>query len=92
VPIVAAMQGMYSLEHYPIDHPLWIFLSYTAGTGGSILVIGSAAGVGVMGLRDSIHDKGIITFWWFVKKISIWAFIGYCAGAIAYLLLKAYVY
>ena len=96
VPLVAAMQGMYSLEQYPIDHPLWIFLSYTAGTGGSILVIGSAAGVGVMGMSgystNHHQDKGVVDFWWFAKNISLWAFIGYCAGAATYLLLKTYVY
>ena len=96
VPLVAAMQGMYSLEQYPIDHPLWIFLSYTAGTGGSILVIGSAAGVGVMGMSgystNHYKDKGVVDFWWFAKNISLWAFIGYCAGAATYLLLKAYIY
>ncbi len=87
VPLVAAMQGMYDLSEYPTDSPLWIFLAYTAGTGGSILVIGSAAGVGVMGMM-----KEQITFGWFFKKISLWAFIAYCTGAVCYLFLKTYIY
>ncbi len=87
VPLVALMQGMYSLAEYPIDHPLWIYLSYTAGTGGSILVIGSAAGVGVMG-----QEPRVITFGWFFRKISLLALIGYCAGAAIYLPLKWWVY
>lgn len=78
VPLVAACQGMYSLDNYPLDDNLWIFLAYAAGTGGSILIIGSAAGVAVMGMAK-------IDFMWYFKKISIWAFIGYVAGALAYL-------
>ncbi len=79
VPLVAASMGMYSLEQYPNDHFLWEFLAYCAGTGGSILIIGSAAGVAAMGL-EKIH------FFWYVKKISWLALIGYFAGAGAYLL------
>ncbi len=79
VPLVAASMGMYSLEQYPADHFLWEFLAYCAGTGGSILIIGSAAGVAAMGL-EKIH------FFWYVKKISWLALIGYFAGAGAYLL------
>lgn len=79
VPLVAASMGMYSLEQYPTDHFLWEFLAYCAGTGGSILIIGSAAGVAAMGL-EKIH------FFWYVKKISWLALIGYFAGAGAYLL------
>jgi NhaD family Na+/H+ antiporter len=78
VPLVAASMGMYSLEQYPADHFLWEFLAYCAGTGGSILIIGSAAGVAAMGL-ERIH------FFWYVKKISWLALIGYFAGAGAYL-------
>jgi Na+/H+ antiporter NhaD/arsenite permease-like protein len=78
VPLVAASMGMYSLEQYPTDHFLWEFLAYCAGTGGSILIIGSAAGVAAMGL-EKIH------FFWYVKKISWLALIGYFAGAGAYL-------
>jgi Na+/H+ antiporter NhaD/arsenite permease-like protein len=79
VPLVAASMGMYSLEQYPPDHFLWEFLAYCAGTGGSILIIGSAAGVAAMGL-EKIH------FFWYVKKISGLALIGYFAGAGTYLL------
>lgn len=78
VPLVAASMGMYSLTQYPPDHFLWEFLAYCAGTGGSILIIGSAAGVAAMGL-EKIH------FFWYVKKISGLALIGYFAGAGAYL-------
>ena len=79
VPLVAASMGMYSLEQYPTDSFLWQFLVYCAGTGGSILVIGSAAGVAAMGLER-------IDFFWYVKKISGLALIGYLAGAGAYML------
>lgn len=79
VPLVAASMGMYSMAQYPADHFLWEFLAYCAGTGGSILIIGSAAGVAAMGL-EKIH------FFWYVKKISGLALIGYLAGAGTYLL------
>ncbi|MDK9722989.1 MAG: sodium:proton antiporter NhaD [Rhodospirillales bacterium] len=79
VPLVAAAMGMYSLTQYPPDHFLWEFLAYCAGTGGSILIIGSAAGVAAMGL-EKIH------FFWYVKRISGLALIGYFAGAGVYLL------
>jgi Na+/H+ antiporter NhaD/arsenite permease-like protein len=78
VPLVAASMGMYSLADYPPDHFLWEFLAYCAGTGGSILIIGSAAGVAAMGLEK-------IQFFWYVKKISGLALVGYFAGAGAYL-------
>jgi Na+/H+ antiporter NhaD/arsenite permease-like protein len=78
VPLVAASMGMYSLTQYPPDHFLWEFLAYCAGTGGSILIIGSAAGVAAMGL-EKIH------FFWYVKKISGLALLGYLAGAGVYL-------
>jgi len=79
VPLVAASMGMYSLTQFPADHFLWEFLAYCAGTGGSILIIGSAAGVAAMGL-EKIH------FFWYVRKISGLALVGYFAGAGAYLL------
>ena len=78
VPLVAASMGMYSLTTYPTDHFLWEFLAYCAGTGGSILVIGSAAGIAAMGL-EQIH------FVWYLKKISGLALLGYLAGAATYL-------
>jgi Na+/H+ antiporter NhaD/arsenite permease-like protein len=81
VPLVAASMGMYSLETYPQDHLIWEYLAYCAGTGGSILIIGSAAGVAVMGMEK-------IDFIWYVKRISLIAMMGYFAGAAAYLLLK----
>jgi Na+/H+ antiporter NhaD/arsenite permease-like protein len=77
VPLVAASMGMYSLEQYPTDSFLWEFLAYCAGTGGSILVIGSAAGVAAMGLEK-------IDFIWYLKKISALALLGYLAGALVY--------
>ncbi|WP_039913892.1 sodium:proton antiporter NhaD [Cellvibrio mixtus] len=79
VPLVAASMGMYSLEQYPADSFIWEFLAYCAGTGGSILIIGSAAGVAAMGLEK-------IDFLWYLKKISALATIGYVAGALVYIL------
>jgi Na+/H+ antiporter NhaD/arsenite permease-like protein len=79
VPLVAASMGMYSLTTYPPDHFLWEFLAYCAGTGGSILIIGSAAGVAAMGLEK-------INFFWYIRKISGLALIGYFAGAGIYLI------
>lgn len=79
VPLVAAAQGMYDLTQYPTDHYFWEFLAYCTGTGGSILIIGSAAGVAAMGMEK-------INFFWYLKKISLLALLGYFAGAIAYIL------
>jgi NhaD family Na+/H+ antiporter len=79
VPLVAATQGMYSLDQFPTDHYFWEFLAYCAGTGGSALIIGSAAGVAAMGLEK-------IEFFWYVKKIAWLALIGYFAGAAIFLL------
>jgi hypothetical protein len=76
VPLVAAAMGMY---HFPPDHYFWEFLAYCAGTGGSILIIGSAAGVAVMGMEK-------IDFIWYLKKISLLALIGYLAGAGVYII------
>ncbi|HWS04806.1 MAG TPA: sodium:proton antiporter NhaD [Burkholderiaceae bacterium] len=78
VPLVAASMGMYSLEQYPTDSFLWEFMAYCAGTGGSILIIGSAAGVAAMGLEK-------IDFIWYARKISGLALIGYLAGAAWYI-------
>jgi Na+/H+ antiporter NhaD/arsenite permease-like protein len=78
VPLVAASMGMYSLEQYPPDSFLWEFMAYCAGTGGSILIIGSAAGVAAMGLEK-------IDFFWYMKRISGLALIGYFAGALFYI-------
>lgn len=79
VPLVAAAQGMYSLEQYPTDHYFWEFLAYCTGTGGSALIIGSAAGVAAMGLEK-------VEFFWYVKKITWLALIGYFAGALVFIL------
>jgi Na+/H+ antiporter NhaD/arsenite permease-like protein len=79
VPLVAASMGMYDVAKYPADSFLWEFIAYCAGTGGSILIIGSAAGVAAMGLEK-------IEFMWYVKKISWLALIGYFAGIAVYIL------
>jgi Na+/H+ antiporter NhaD/arsenite permease-like protein len=79
VPLVAASMGMYSLAQYPPESFLWEFVSYCAGTGGSILIIGSAAGVAAMGL-EKIH------FFWYVRRISGLALLGYFSGIAAYIL------
>jgi Na+/H+ antiporter NhaD/arsenite permease-like protein len=80
VPLVAASMGMYSPEVYPMDHMIWEYLAYCAGTGGSMLIIGSAAGVAVMGMEK-------IDFMWYTRKISLIAALGYFSGAIVYLVL-----
>lgn len=79
VPLVAASMGMYSLKAFPMDHMIWEYLAYCAGTGGSILIIGSAAGVAVMGMEK-------LDFIWYLKRISLLALMGYVGGAITYLL------
>ncbi|NTW98539.1 MAG: sodium:proton antiporter [Geobacteraceae bacterium] len=79
VPLVAASMGMYSMTQYPTDSFLWEFMAYCSGTGGSILIIGSAAGVAAMGL-EKIH------FFWYVKRISGLALVGYFGGIAMYIL------
>lgn len=81
VPLVAGAMGMYSLETYPPDDTFWELLTYCAGTGGSILIIGSAAGVAVMGILK-------VDFMWYVKHISWLAFLGYASGIICFILLN----
>ena len=83
VPLVAASMGMYDMNVYYPNHLIWEYLAYCAGTGGSILIIGSAAGVAAMGMEK-------IDFIWYLKKISLLALLGYIAGAIAYLLIQPY--
>lgn len=73
VPLMAAAQNMYELTTYPTDHPFWIMMAYTTGTGGSLLIIGSAAGVAAMGLTK-------INFIWYLKKVTLWALLGYVSG------------
>lgn len=79
VPLVAASMGMYPIAQYPSDSFIWEFLAYAAGTGGSMLIIGSAAGVAAMGLEK-------IEFFWYLRKISLLALLGYLGGAVAYIL------
>jgi len=79
IPLVAASQGMYSLAAFPTDSSIWPFLAYCAGTGGSILIIGSASGVAAMGMEK-------INFFWYFRKITPWALLGYFAGVGAFLL------
>lgn len=81
VPLVAASMGMFSES---LDNPLWHFIAYSAGTGGSMLIIGSAAGVVAMGMEK-------IDFFWYLKKIAFLAFIGFIAGAIAFVLMRDFV-
>jgi Na+/H+ antiporter NhaD/arsenite permease-like protein len=83
VPLVAASQGMYDLTTYPTDHPFWTFLALTTGTGGSAIIIGSAAGVAVMGIQH-------IDFMWYLKKISLLALLGFLSG-IGIFLLQHYI-
>ncbi|MEH2668120.1 MULTISPECIES: sodium:proton antiporter NhaD [Bradyrhizobium] len=78
VPLVAASMGMYSLNQYPPDSFLWEFVAYCAGTGGSILIIGSASGVAAMGLEK-------IEFFWYVRRVSGLALLGYFGGVAAYI-------
>jgi NhaD family Na+/H+ antiporter len=78
VPLVAASMSMYSLEQFPQNNQFWQLIAFCAGTGGSILIIGSAAGVVFMGLEK-------VDFGWYLKRISLAALIGYIAGIIAYL-------
>jgi len=91
VPLVAGAMGMYDLlpagaeaisgAAYPVDHSFWEFLAYCAGTGGSCLIIGSAAGVAVMGILS-------IDFIWYMKKITWLAFIGYISGAATFIAME----
>lgn len=82
VPLVAASMGMYDLANFPTDSKIWEFMAYCAGTGGSVLIIGSAAGVAVMGMEK-------IDFLWYMRKISFTALLGYFAGVGAYLMIYA---
>ena len=83
VPLVAGAMGMYpiadasTLSPFIVDGNFWKFLAYCAGTGGSILIVGSAAGVAAMGLEK-------IDFGWYMKKISLLAILGYLSGAVTY--------
>ena len=94
VPLVAGAMGMYEVApagavgydaHFMVDGQFWQFLAYCAGTGGSILIIGSAAGVAAMGMEK-------IDFIWYLKKISLLALLGYLAGAGAYYVQMNYIF
>jgi NhaD family Na+/H+ antiporter len=80
VPLVAAIMNMYDLSLYPTDSSFWNLIAYCAGTGGSILIIGSAAGVAFMGLEN-------VQFFWYLRRISFPALLGYFAGIGAYQLM-----
>lgn len=77
IPLIAASMGMYPLAQFPADHFIWEFMAYCAGTGGSILVIGSAAGVAAMGLEN-------IEFLWYARRIAPLALLGYAGGILTY--------
>lgn len=81
VPLVAAAMGMYDLTRFPQDSSFWELVAFCSGTGGSILIIGSAAGVVFMGLEK-------VDFYWYLKRISLPALIGYFAGVGVYLLVS----
>ena len=82
VPLVAASMGMFSM---PPDDPIWHLIAYSAGTGGSILIVGSAAGVVAMGMEK-------IDFFWYFKKISWLALIGFTSGFLTFILMRYFIF
>ena len=82
VPLVAASMGMFS---EPLDDSLWHFIAYSAGTGGSMLIIGSAAGVVAMGMEK-------IDFFWYLKKIAWLALVGFVAGALVFIAMRDFLF
>ena len=82
VPLVAASMGMFSEM---TDHPLWLFIAFSAGTGGSMLIFGSAAGVVAMGMEK-------IDFFWYLKKISWLAFAGFISGSIVFIVIRDFIF
>lgn len=84
VPLVAATMSMYDLTQFPQDHPFWLLTAFAAGTGGSILIIGSAAGVVFMGMEK-------VDFFWYFRKISFAAALGFFAGFGIFLLQQAFI-
>ena len=78
VPLVAASLGMFT---EPLDNELWHFIAFSAGTGGSMLIIGSAAGVVAMGMEK-------IDFFWYLKNIAWLAFIGFAVGSSAFMVTR----
>ena len=81
VPLVAASLGMFSEG---LDDPLWHFIAFSAGTGGSMLIIGSAAGVVAMGMEK-------IDFFWYLKKIAWLALVGFVVGSFAFMLMRSFI-
>ena len=82
VPLVAASMAMYPMEHFPADGHFWLLIAFCAGTGGSILIVGSAAGVALMGMEK-------IDFVWYFKRISFIALVSYFAGMFSFIALSA---
>ncbi|CAH8313335.1 unnamed protein product [Eruca vesicaria subsp. sativa] len=82
VPLVAATMGMYDLTSFPQDSEFWQLVAFCAGTGGSMLIIGSAAGVAFMGMEK-------VDFFWYFRKVSGYAFAGYAAGIATYLAVES---
>ena len=80
VPLVAAAMGMYPMTQFPVDHPFWELLAFCAGTGGSLLIIGSAAGVATMGILG-------IDFLWYLKRMAFPAALGYLGGILTFWLM-----
>ena len=88
VPLVAGCMGMYpvaAVGDFAVDGIFWQLLAYCAGVGGSLLIIGSAAGVVVMGLEK-------ITFGWYMKHITWIAFVGYLAGIVSYWCIRTFIF
>ncbi len=85
VPLVAGAMGMYDMTTFPPDHNFWELLAYCAGTGGSVLIIGSAAGVAIMGILK-------IDFIWYLKNVSLLAAAGYLAGLGTFYLMQLFVH
>jgi Na+/H+ antiporter NhaD/arsenite permease-like protein len=83
VPLEAAAQSMFDLSTHASDSYFWEMLAYTTGTGGSILIIGSAAGVAAMGIEN-------ISFFWYLKKVSWLALIGFMSGAGVFMLMSSF--
>ena len=84
VPLVAASMGMFDMANFPMDAATWHFIAYSAGTGGSMLIIGSAAGVVAMGMEK-------ISFFWYLKKIAWLALIGFISGAAVFMLMRNFI-
>ncbi len=81
MPLVAASMGMYPLERFPMDHTFWLMIAYAAGTGGSLLIIGSAAGVAMMGMEK-------MDFVTYFKKTTLPVFVGFILGMLSYVLIS----